>query len=395
MVDAAHVAQLRLVEDKSRDTSVFSAVNKWDVLRALAVAKRIYAVSDRDLTVLQALLSFHPETMLGQSRGPLVVHPSNASICERLNGMPCSSMRRHLANLIAAGLLIRRDSPNGKRYSRHYAGEKIAYGFDLSPLWHRAAEFEQQASEVHASAAALTQARDNLRLMRRDLLALLEHGHHIQPELPLWAEGEAMAMDLQSALKSRQPLTEMKALAEAVAVTLQAVKMQILSAENQNMSTSASQNEHHYQRSNKENDLKNTSDLMQASSSLIASTPEEEIEIDLTEHSAELANVTLGMVLRHCNELQSYAANPITNWDSLISNAEHIRPMMGLSQSAWQNALAAMGRVPAAITVAAMLERFAQIKSPSAYLNHLAAKARNGCYSVSVLLRSMSRMVAA
>ena len=120
-------------------------VDKWEALRALGVARKRYGLSDRELSVLQALISFHPGRTLDPRGGPLVVYPSNRTICERLNGMPCSTMRRHLARLVAVGLIIRRDSPNGKRYSRRYAGEKIAFGFDLTPLAARFQEFSDAA----------------------------------------------------------------------------------------------------------------------------------------------------------------------------------------------------------------------------------------------------------
>ena len=66
-------------------------VDKWEILRTLSAVRQKLGLSDRTLTVLQALLSFHPTRTLGDD-GPqgLVVFPSNAAICERLNGMPLS-----------------------------------------------------------------------------------------------------------------------------------------------------------------------------------------------------------------------------------------------------------------------------------------------------------------
>ncbi len=51
--------------------------------------------------------------------------------------------------------MIRRDSPNGKRYARRgMDGEvSLAFGFELTPLVARAEEFEALAAEVQASAA--------------------------------------------------------------------------------------------------------------------------------------------------------------------------------------------------------------------------------------------------
>ncbi|MEK8121645.1 helix-turn-helix domain-containing protein [Methylocystis sp. IM4] len=41
-----------------------SAVHKWRLFQALTEAKTHFNVTDRDLSVLHALLSFHPETAL-------------------------------------------------------------------------------------------------------------------------------------------------------------------------------------------------------------------------------------------------------------------------------------------------------------------------------------------
>jgi replication initiation protein RepC len=47
-----------------------------------------------------------------------------------------TSLRRHLAVRVESGLIIRRDSPNGKRYARKGEGGEIekAFGFDLTPI---------------------------------------------------------------------------------------------------------------------------------------------------------------------------------------------------------------------------------------------------------------------
>lgn len=161
-------------------------VSKWAVLKELGVARKVFGLSDRTLTVLQALLSFHSEVELSVNEAAPIVFPANASICERLNGMPCSTMRRHLATLVKLGLLIRRDSPNGKRFKRSYAGASHAFGFDLSPLVHRFAEISAKADEIRATETHLKQLRLNASLMRRDLAALSELARLERPELPIW-----------------------------------------------------------------------------------------------------------------------------------------------------------------------------------------------------------------
>ena len=106
--------------------------------------------------MLDALLSFHPETTL--SGEGLIVFPSNQQLALRAHGMAPATLRRHLAALVDCGLIIRRDSPNGKRFARKGQGGAVemAFGFDLSPLVARAEEFEAWAEEVRAEERALT-----------------------------------------------------------------------------------------------------------------------------------------------------------------------------------------------------------------------------------------------
>jgi replication initiation protein RepC len=153
-----------------------TGANKWEVLRELAAARVTFGLSDRDLTVLQALVSFHQATILGGNDSELIVYPSNKAICERLNGMPCSTMRRHLSNLVQTGFVVRRDSPNGKRYARRYGDEKVAFGFDLSPLVRRFQDICEAAEAVRAADERYKRLRATVSLMRRDLAGLAEYG---------------------------------------------------------------------------------------------------------------------------------------------------------------------------------------------------------------------------
>ena len=112
-----------------------TVVHKWRLFRALTEAKTPLGVTDRALSVLHALLSFHQETALtlpvadrraddedGEGSAGIVVFPSNRELSIRAHGMAPATLRRHLACLVEAGLIIRRDSPNGKRYRPKRAG---------------------------------------------------------------------------------------------------------------------------------------------------------------------------------------------------------------------------------------------------------------------------------
>ena len=82
-------AHLRVIE-RPEASVPGKPVNKWQLLRELSKAQAAFKVSERDMTVLQGLLSFFPDDTLG-GNAEMVVFPSNKAICERLNGMPCST----------------------------------------------------------------------------------------------------------------------------------------------------------------------------------------------------------------------------------------------------------------------------------------------------------------
>ena len=91
--------------------------------------------------------------------------------------MAPATLRRHLACLVDAGLIIRRDSPNGKRFAREAGGAiEDAFGFDLMPLVARAAEIENLAEEVRAENRAMALSREKITLTRRDIAKMIATG---------------------------------------------------------------------------------------------------------------------------------------------------------------------------------------------------------------------------
>jgi len=171
-VSLVHVASQIVAKERPPDATA----HKWTVFRAICEAKDRLGLTDRALAVLNALLSFHPETAL--SGDNLIVFPSNEQLALRAHGTPASSLRRCLAVLVDAGVIIRRDSPNGKRYARKGRDGAIAqaFGFDLSPLPARAPEFEALAEGVRAEQRALKLARERITLCRRDIAKMIATG---------------------------------------------------------------------------------------------------------------------------------------------------------------------------------------------------------------------------
>jgi replication initiation protein RepC len=371
-------------------------VNKWELLRELSKAQAAFGVSERDLTVLQGLLSFFPDDALG-GNAEMVVFPSNKAICERLNGMPCSTMRRHLARLVEAGLLMRRDSPNGKRYIRKHGEERVTFGFDLSPLYCQSEEVARAAEAVREAEDRVRRLREVVSLMRRDLAALAEFGEEVQPGLGLWDQFRDKAVLTARALRRKLTLEELSAFRADLEALLDHARNVIDGPETEEMNTNGAKFEPHYHNSNEE-----TIDLEPALEKGGAAAVAPDVETDAPGADVEEADtrrvpkIPLHLVIAGCPSLKTFYQGDIRHWHQLFDAACHVRPAMGISASAWEEAQRFMGPEQASIVVVAMLERFADIRSPGGYLRALTSKAAAGEFSCGPMVMAlMSRRNAA
>jgi replication initiation protein RepC len=398
-----------------------TVVHKWRLFRALTEAKEPLAVTDRALSVLHALLSFHQETALtlpasdtkageADSSGPgIVVFPSNKELSIRAHGMAPATLRRHLASLVDAGLIIRRDSPNGKRFARRGQGGAIedAFGFDLMPLVARAAEIENLAEEVRAENRAMALLREKITLTRRDIAKMIATG--IEEGVP----GDWQGFHLRYAtLSGRYARNLLRADLEALASELAALAAEIRNlleahVKAQNMSANESQSERHIQ-----NQTTNNSDLEPglregraeppgpSDESLRApSAPEPEVaaaQAPKPDVKPETPRTyPLGMVLEACPDILDFAPSGISCWRDLAATAAIVRKAIGVSPDAWAQAVEVLGEHDASIVIAAILQRGEEIKNAGGYLRVLTAKARAGEFSLGPVLMALLRGKAA
>jgi replication initiation protein RepC len=383
----SHV-HLRVVE-RSEASVPGKPVNKWELLRELSKAQAAFGVSERDLTVLQGLLSFFPDDALG-GNAEMVVFPSNKAICERLNGMPCSTMRRHLARLVEAGLLMRRDSPNGKRYVRKHGEARVAFGFDLSPLYCRSEEVARAAEAVREAEESVRRLREVVSLMRRDLAALAEFGEEIRPGFGLWDQLRDTAALTARALRRKLTLEDLSAHRVELEALLDQARNVIDGPETEEMNTNDVQSERHHHNSNKEStDLEPALEKGGASGGV----PDEDSDAPVADVEApdtgQVPKIPLHLVLAACPSLKTFYQGNIRHWHQLFDAACHVRPAMGISASAWEEAQRFMGPEQASIVVVAILERFADIRSPGGYLRALTSKAAAGEFSCGPMVMAL------
>jgi replication initiation protein RepC len=381
----AHVASQATAKARPPE----KAVHKWQVFRAICTAKARFGVSERALAVLDALLSFHPETTL--SGDGLIVFPSNQQLALRAHGMAPATLRRHLAALVDCGLIIRRDSPNGKRFARKGQGGTIetAFGFDLSPLVARAEEFEAWAEDVRAEERALRLVRERITLCRRDIAKMIATGveegvltRRAGQGPTDWAEVHRLYRGILERLPRSAAREQLEPIAEELTLLADEILRLLEShVKTQKTSVNESQTERHIHNS-KSNHL---IDLEPASREGTGPTPEPQPEVT----RPPIQVFPLGMVLEACPDIIDYAKGGIANWRDFQATAAVVRSMLGVSPSAWEAAQFAMGELPAAIVVAAMLQKGAAIARPGGYLRELTRKAEAGEFTLGAMLMAL------
>ncbi|MBY3048139.1 replication initiation protein RepC [Rhizobium leguminosarum] len=389
--------------------------SKWKLFRAICEARPALGVTDRALTVLDALLTFYPDDEISEEKG-LIVFPSNAQLSLRARGMTPATLRRHLAVLVEAGLILRKDSPNGKRYARRDRAGAIgeAFGFSVAPLLARAVEIESLAAQAVADRELLRVTRERLTVCRRDISKLIEAALE-EGVSGNWEGISAMFR----ALLARIPRV---ATAEDLAPLLD--EMGLLRAEIVNMlerrikakkiDANESQIEHHKQNSNPDSlyELEPSFETKQGEKAAADNEPNagpsDERRLKQQKPSGGMSNraggaadpgagpglksFPLGLVLQACPSILDYGpGGSIGNWRDLMSAAVVVRSMLGVSPSAYEEACSGMGPENAATVIACILERGGHINSPGGYLRDLTRRTERGEFAIGPMLMALVR----
>ena len=368
---------LLAAQNDSREIPKGRVVDKWQIYRNLCEGKSIVGIGDRALAVLNALLSFYPDSELSEEND-LIVFPSNAQLSLRAHGMPDATLRRHLVALVDCGLIIRRDSPNGKRYARKGRGGEIqeAFGFSLVPLLARAYEFQAAAERVRADNRALRLMRERITLHRRDIHKLIEAA--LDEDVPgdwggLWKRFRGVV----EAIPRRACIAELQTIvADLAALRDDVDKLLEIHMKSTYPSGNDSQNERQLSDSNTDSTFE-----FEPASEKSGATAEPR-----TRTTEAPKTYPLGMVLKACPEIADYAVDGIGNWRDLMITAAQVRGYLGVSPSAYEEACHVMGQEIAAIVIACILQRAQHINSAGGYLRVLTEKATAGQFSVGPML---------
>lgn len=364
------------------DIAAGKSADKWKVFRDASAAMGLLGLHSSSLTVLDALLSFYPEKELRQD-AQLIVFPSNVQLSLRAHSMPGSTLRRHLSALVDAGLVVRKDSANGKRFARKDSDGDVesAFGFDLSPLLARADELAMLAQQVATLRAEFKKAKERLTIVRRDtrklITAAIEEG--VDGD---WQEIEDIYLGLVREFPRSPRLDQVKDALESMDMLKEEVLNRLeIKNKTTNIGTNDAHNERHIQNSNTES----TIDFEPSSEKEQGERPSSAPKL-----REPLKAFPLAVVLKACPQASDYGpGGSIGNWRDLMSAAVVIRSMLGVSPSAYQSACEVMGPENAAVAMACILERANLINSAGGYLRDLTRRCEQSEFSLGPMVMAL------
>lgn len=384
--------------------------------RATVAIKKVAAaigLKAQDLLLLDIFGAVTQVQDWEEGRRP-IVWASNHFLMEQ-TGFSLATLRRHVRRLCEVGVISMKDSPNGKRWGRRDDEGFIveAYGFDLSPLAARAEEFEVLYAKIQAERAECASLRNAITVTRRIIRAKIEKA--LEAGLRgSWRDLQNVFEDLLDSLPKRSEkapglenfLGCMKKLLLSVEEAFEAAfewptrsDAEMYSDDHssrkcsQSMKPSDVKNDTHIQTTNEPNPVTSSSfetkhaaavGLEEEGPEPIAPPEKTDLDIDWSTHDRQRgSNVDVPVLMASCPHFAEMARETggyLRNWNDVHRVAASLRPLIGISEDAWNIANKVLGPAAAAASIALILDKSAlgEVKSPGGYLRGLVERAQHG-----------------
>ena len=379
--------------------------------QAFVAVKRVGAhigLKAGDMLLLDTLGAFTQAKDWEEGQRP-IVWASNSYLMEQ-TGFSLSALKRLARRLAEIGVIAFKDSPNGKRWGHRDAEGRIieAYGFDLSPLSARAEEFEKLHAELQAERELCQRLKRQITVARRMIRARIEAAQGGALSGP-WTQLSSLFEDLLDRLprrntasqtlarllkwfrelQERVEVTYLKAFRADDVVEYTAESTEQVSEKTQEVDPREVISEPHILTTNQLNPVTcNRSETEQAAAVVPNAPPEERVDRKLEDWVAETrkkrgAALDLPTVMQACPEFASWARNMggyLKDWGDLHRVVGQLRPMIGVSEHAWN---LAQDRLGPQIATAALVLTFdkhcaGEVASPGGYLRGMVEKAGAG-----------------
>jgi replication initiation protein RepC len=314
-----------------------------------------------------------------------VVWPSARMQQESL-GLSPSQAKAINRRLIELGLIAMKDSPNGKRYGKRDPKGRIveAYGFDLSPIAARYAEFRRLAEQGRAERAAMGRLRRRATIARKAIVQILqtaaEYGIEGEEWVALRRDSEAIAR----ALKSVERSDEMEVGVLSLERRQQAARERLeASLGTVNLNPMGPENRPHYNNYKPTPDLQEDTVIASETSSGAGGTVSSQSQAPVSRKRPEkgmVHGITPNELARLAPRLKPYLRRTEPSWPEIIDAADYLRHDLDISKPLWGEACVTMGRELAAVALAIVSTKNPEHfrTSPGGYFHGMVAKARTG-----------------
>jgi replication initiation protein RepC len=355
---------------------------KSQLLAALKQACPRLGISTRLRDAIDTLMSWSAEQdWLGESRP--IVWPSNQALQDAWD-LSRRQVQNILTNLVRLGLIATVDSPEGRRWGKRDQDGRIieAYGFDLSPLAVRHAEFVAVAAEHRKACKIRDRLRRRLTIVRKACRQIAETAIEQQVHGRDWSEWGAAAVTIAEQRSRDIPVANLQGLVErleevrkegeaALCAWFDTVEKPPAGAIGCTPNT--------------------TTKTLLADKSATCNEAANEPFSPSRRRSAQTANhdqllppnyattgLAPGLLAKLCRPLRTYLADERPEWSAVVNAADYLRTDLGISRSAWIDACHTLGRNDAAAAVAVIAAKRADIASPGGYLRGMTSRARTG-----------------
>ena len=388
--------------------------------QAIVAVKKVAAaigLKSQDLLLLDTFGAVTQAQDWEEGRRP-IVWASNHFLMEQ-TGFSLATLRRHVRRLCEAGVISMKDSPNGKRWGRRDEDGVIieAYGFDLAPLAARAEEFETLYAHLQAERSACASLRNAITVTRRMIRAKIEKALEAGLRGP-WRDLEETFDGLLKGLPRRSEraeglenyLSRIKAFFVSVEQAFEAAfdwpdrsdASSVDSADSevskfQYMTPTSLEIETHIQTTNEPNpvksnrfEAKHAAGVTREGQGGEPAQRAEEVDLDInwSTHGRNGgikrgSDVDIPMLMASCPhfaEMARATGGYLRDWNDVHRAATNLRPIVGISEDAWNVANRVLGPAAAAASIALILDKSTtgEVKSPGGYLRGLVERAQVG-----------------
>jgi replication initiation protein RepC len=332
--------------------------------------------------------------------GRPIVWPSALMQQEALD-LSETQAKRLTRALIEAGLATMKDSPNGKRYGHRDRDGRIveAYGFDLSLVALRHAEFVRVAEEGRAERLAMGRLRRRATIARKAIVQLLETAQEYGFDGEEWQSLARETRALARALRAVERPDEMEAGVESLERRQQAAREQLESLLlGVKTIPLGIKNEPHQYTYNPTPDPEQDTVIATRRCNGEGEGPVPPPPAPGQPHQPQkgmVHGIRPDELVRLMPRLKPYLPRPNPSWPEIVDAADWLRHDLGVSKSLWGEACLGMGRELAAVALAVVSAKEAGHfrTTPGGYFYGMVAKAAAGELHLERTVWAMRRAV--